>query len=217
MLWRQGVAVCPSYCALDAADDRSGGCSCSCPEALVSEFLEIRGLWNASATADARAEAVLVASGVLGFNPLFGSRKWLAHGLGDYASLLDLLCEVGTPGEMFTSAAPYDPAFWPLHGLADRALASRRADADATSFDETWGYAHGLATVASDTHLVCDWTAVDSGDARLPKCATGTCDGHRDTDMLPFTIDGRAFSNAGFYAYMAPDNADFPYVYDALS
>ena len=121
---------------------------------------------------------------------------------------------------MFTSAAPYDPTFWPLHGLADRALARKRTNASkaAAAFDEKWGYAHGLATVASDTHLVCDYAAVDAGAARLPTCAQAACDGHQADDLLPFGVAGEApRTNAEFYAWMAPSNADFPYVYDTLT
>jgi len=211
MLWRQGVLACPASCAADAGDD----CACACPSSNLDEFLAIRGLAENATTAEARAEAVLDAAGVLAFSPLFASGKWLNRGLRTYATLLDLLCAVGTPGEMFTSAAPYDPAFWPLHGLADRALLARRSSS--SSFDETWGYAHSLATVASDTHLVCDWTAVDAGDATLPECGTAACEGHRADDLLPFTVDGATFTNAGYYRFMAPDSAAFPYVYDSVA
>ena len=37
-----------------------------------------------------------------------------------YDVVVKSLCHVGHAGEMFTSAAPYDPIFWPIHGLADR-------------------------------------------------------------------------------------------------
>jgi hypothetical protein len=41
---------------------------------------------------------------------------------GSWDPMLSMLCSVGHAGEMFTSAAPYDPLFWPLHGLADRCV-----------------------------------------------------------------------------------------------
>ena len=37
-----------------------------------------------------------------------------------YDVVKETLCHVGHAGEMFTSSAPYDPIFWPIHGLADR-------------------------------------------------------------------------------------------------
>lgn len=59
-----------------------------------------------------------------------GSRTWMeSHFGGDLFGpdhVLDLalreFCHVGWPGEMYTSAAPWDPIFWPLHGLAERFL-----------------------------------------------------------------------------------------------
>ena len=167
-------------------------------------------------------------TGVLALSPIF-SDSWLSRsGLSGWDDLLALLCHVGHPGEMFTSAAPYDPSFWPLHGLADRFLALKRLQKhyNMTDFDETWGYDHRLATVASDTHVVCDWSGADeratgaAGPLRMPKCAKGTCSGHRATDVLPFGLgdDGATYyTNEEFYAYMAPTNEAIDYVYDSLS
>merc|ERR1712091_453605 len=66
---------------------------------------------------------------------------------------------VGYPGELFTSAAPQDPLFWPLHGLAERFLQYARVlDAlGAIDLDEAWRYKH-RKNVASDTGVVCDWS-----------------------------------------------------------
>ena len=125
MLWRQGLAVCPAFCA---ADSQASDCVCSCPSALLDEFLATTRRRSSSASSssssslghveddaarddafsdafdrddEARARAVLNASGVFEFNPLFSSEKWLEHsGLEGSTALLELLCEVGTPGEM---------------------------------------------------------------------------------------------------------------------
>lgn len=49
----------------------------------------------------------------------------------------------GIAGEMFSSAAAFDPTFWPLHGAAERLVDLKRifvAQGDITNFDETWAY-----------------------------------------------------------------------------
>ena len=113
----------------------------------------------------------------------------------DFTDLWDLLCHIGHVGEMFTSAAPYDPTFWPLHGLAERFLTLKRlmAHAGKTSLIEEWTYTHET-TLASDTHVVCDWTKV-TGMER-PSCTPGTCPGHHKDDLLPM---GNFLSNNETY------------------
>ena len=52
-------------------------------------------------------------------------------------------------GEMFTSAASYDPLFWPVHGQIERILALKRirksqgfhSGSNGDSFVEDWGFA----------------------------------------------------------------------------
>lgn len=233
MLWRQGLVACPLYCAADSPP--ASNCRCSCPAGLSDAFLASRNASFDIGDEESRASALLDASGVFRFNPDFAMDDWLADsGVESWSRLWELLCRVGTPGEMFSSAAPYDPAFWPLHGLADRLLTKRRAMAATGSvrFDETWGYAHDMATVASDDHLVCDWTPVHrglslalstvigvrlAGETELPSCIRGTCPGHREDDLLPFAIPGAGtLTNREFYHYMSPSSAEYPYVYDAL-
>ena len=136
-----------------------------------------------------------------------------------YDTVLDELCHVGHPGEMFTSAAPQDPLFWPLHGLAERFVQLVRlyAAEGVIAYDETWGYDH--VNVMSDTHRVCDWT--NATGLELPTCAPGVCPGHREDDVLPFEYVFGAggqqyYSNAEFYAEISPSNDEMPYVYDKL-
>ena len=134
--------------------------------------------------------------------------------------VLEVICHVGHPGEMFTSAAPYDPLFWPLHGLAERYMqVIRHFGAEGLiELNETWGYWH-LDHVASDTHTVCDWSNVDN--MSLPVC-TGktTCPGHKSEDLLPFLniFPGENYStNAEFYNRTSPGSSYLPYVYDKLT
>ena len=209
-LWRQGIVRCPEYCSDDTP---SRDCTCSCP---------------ATTLAGRTAYEVMNETGLFDFVDIFdNSTKLAALGL-NFGTLLELICHVGHAGEAFTSAAPYDPSFWPLHGLADRFLALKRLQKhyNMTDFDETWGYDHRLATVASDTHVVCDWSGADEratgagGALRMPTCAKGTCAGHKATDVLPFGLgdDGATYyTNEEFYAYMAPTNEAIDYVYDSLS
>jgi len=222
-LWRQGYLRCPETCSDDTpAED----CVCSCPSDLTgvtdditaAKFLADRGLiqfgemWNQSAYPDFFTDA----------------------GFSGSSELLDFLCHVGSPGEMFTSAAPYDPTFWPLHGIAERFLSYKRIAAKwgITSINETWGYRHGA--IMSDTHTVCDWSNVgtkqgddDMGendgklDLNLPTCYSDvTCPGHKADDLLPmgdFLDEGDTYTNVEWYNFTAPWHNDLPYVYDSYT
>jgi len=140
-----------------------------------------------------------------------------------YEDLLAELCHVGYPGELFTSAAPQDPIFWPLHGNAERFVLALQyyKDQGTISFDETWGYSHDGA--ASDVDLVCDWSDVSS-ITDMPTCTKTTCPGHKIDDLLPFSnlymVDGlktRFFTNAEFVEILQYDNKNLPYVYDSVT
>jgi hypothetical protein len=140
-----------------------------------------------------------------------------------FVSLLDELCRVGYAGEMFTSAAPQDPTFWPLHGNAERFvqyLRVLRAEGTLSGFDEAWGYSFQKYQ-ASTTGRVCDWSAVGA-PPDMPTCTWETCSGHRADDLLPFTHlypaqGDRLLSNAELYAAISPYNADLPYAYDGIA
>lgn len=192
-MWRQGYVRCPETCSWDTPQS---DCVCSCPP-----------LGGDNMT----AHEILNVTGVLSRNMPFG-RSWSS---ATYRQLLDALCRVGFPGEMFTSAAPQDPTFWPLHGNAERylqyvRLAARRGDFD---LDETWDYSH-QTMIASDTGVVCDWEGV-SGLER-PTCFRGTCPGHRAEDILPF--QDYPYTNVEFYANItSPWSPHLTYVYDSLT
>merc|ERR1711988_723320 len=103
-LWRQGYIRVPEYCSMDTPHK---DCMPSCPEAIIqgreaSEIFNLAGLKVDSS-----------------------DNIWLKD-LANYSltkdDLLDELCHVGSAGEMFTSSAPQDPTFWPLHGNAERFL-----------------------------------------------------------------------------------------------
>ncbi|KAK7249877.1 regulator of chromosome condensation [Aureococcus anophagefferens] len=119
-LWRQGYAECPTGVFDDAPEARWQACACPALDA-----------------GDLDAATILVDSDVADLAPPQG--QWLeklrreANFTEDDA--LRLLCAVGTPGELFTSAAPQDPLFWPLHGNAERFLSYARALAAAGELD----------------------------------------------------------------------------------
>ena len=141
------------------------------------------------------------------------------YGLND-TQYVDALCHVGHPGEMFTSAAPQDPTFWPLHGNAERYLQYMRLldDAGLITLDDTWGYEH-VSDVASDTGVVCDWSGVEG--MSLPTCVRETCPGHKEDDLLEFSAlfedQTQLYTNREFYELTAPDSDFLPYVYNSLS
>ena len=203
-LWRQGWIRCPETCS---SDTPSSECQCGCPAAVIG---------------NRTAKQVFAESGMWKLNP----NSDLIQLLDSYdlteEDLLELLCEVGHPGEMFTSAAPQDPTFWPLHGMAERFIQyARILKTEGTlTFDETWGYSHATQ-LPSDTGLVCDWDAVNSGETLMPTCVHETCPGHKISDTLPFTglLDSQdgLYTNEEFYELTSPYSVDLPYAYDTLS
>lgn len=240
-LWRQGFAICPEKCDLD--NEEACSCSfnyAAQPEGLSSyEILSnVTGELVFAHHAYCVEPIFFILSCRGGFGVCVpGMMQWVER-LSDVVALdeadgvyhvagLDpdaetaawdellhhTLVHLGSVGEMFTSASPYDPTFWLVHGAADRLLQYRRLvaaeavappDASAPSaasdasaaeaatpstatglpFDERWGYEHSLTP--SDTQLVCDWAQVDSGAALLPSCKRGVCPGHNEHDVLPF-------------------------------
>ena len=78
-------------------------------------------------------------------------------------------------------------------------------------FDETWGYEH--MKVASDTHVVCDWSAVTPHSMEMPECGWETCPGHKAEDVLPFNDliqEGVTYTNEEFYDLIAPGSMAMP-------
>ncbi|KAK7239613.1 hypothetical protein SO694_00028267 [Aureococcus anophagefferens] len=196
-LWRQGYVRCPAYCSLDTPD---ADCTCECPASILEEYGGYAGVYEAS--------------GLDVFNSMFID-DWLGTANGDLEKkVMKAICSVGHPGEMFTSAAPYDPTFWPLHGLADRFVALKRKEYYAmdTYLDETWGYDHAVSNVASDTKVVCDWSNVQS-DLDMPVCSKGTRAATARTTLLPFGNflgNNETYTNYEFYEFMSPSNDDYP-------
>ena len=136
--------------------------------------------------------------------------------------LLEKLSNPGKVGEMYTSAAPYDPTFWIIHTTSERLLQYRRlkSSSGAMTLDETWGYTHVDAD--SDLGVICDWTDVAEDSLDLPSCIKGTCEGHNADDVIPFDLHAisKALSekttNQEFYTWLDPLNDDIPYVYDTF-
>ena len=149
---------------------------------------------------------------IQGYTPKMETEAW--------DSILEALCDPGHAGEMYTSAAPYDPTFWTLHTTAERMLQYRRIQADdGQELDETWGFDHMNA--ASDVGVVCDWSSVsdEEGGDKLPTCNAELCEGHGETDVLPFTNflgKGETYTNKEFYQFLHPNNDQLPYVYDSM-
>uniref|UniRef100_A0A7S2SA39 Tyrosinase copper-binding domain-containing protein n=1 Tax=Rhizochromulina marina TaxID=1034831 RepID=A0A7S2SA39_9STRA len=204
-LWRQGVIRVPEYCAKDTPGEH---CKSTCPESIVGAK---KGL---------DVEEIFHRYGLYNVSDNIGTMVRLGHLMGatDW-EILQELCSFGYPGEMFTSSAPQDPTFWPLHGNVERVLQLLRVKKHAKKyeFDETWGYEHKSYT-PSDTHHVCDWTGVEGME--MPTCYSGTCPGHRADDLLPFgglmeDQDG-FYTNQEFYDLISPGNSEMPYVYDSI-
>lgn len=199
-LWRQGYIRCPEVCSSDTPQSK---CRCSCPAEII----------NGRSAAEVLGDA-----GVPNVNLWYGDAFKLGSGMSD-DEVLDLLCSVGHPGEMFSSAAPYDPLFWPLHGLAERFLSLKilKTNSGVGSLNTSWDYSH-VDYLASDTDLVCDWAGVHGME--MPKCTRGACPGHRASDLLPmgnFLGENETYTNKEFFHFMNPTNSDLPYVYDSFT
>ncbi|KAH8073582.1 hypothetical protein JL721_2885 [Aureococcus anophagefferens] len=205
-LWRQGFVHCPDTC--DEGEDEQS-CACNCPDAAIKgrSALDIFHLTGLLAIVP-QIESILVKQ--IGFS---------------YDEVLAEMCHVGHPGEMFTSAAPQDPIFWPLHGLSERFVQLIRllSAKGVMTFDDTWEYTH-ITSVLSDTRVVCDWSAVEAEEAATgatnvfakPECYQNTtCPGHKADDVLPFTglswATDVTFTNAQFYTAISPSNTNLPY------
>lgn len=196
-MWRQGYVRCPEVCSDDTPVTE---CECSCPADIIGRR---------------SAHQVLTDAGIFNLTSQFEEKSFLDSVGLTYSTLLDLLCHVGHPGEMFTSAAPYDPIFWSLHGLAERFLTYKRMQADSflALFSTDWGYQHDRT--ASDTEHRCDWDGVTGME--MPNCYSGTCPGHKADDLLPmgnFLDQNETYSNQDFFDFTSPQNSDLPYIYD---
>ena len=125
--------------------------------------------------------------------------------------LLNAMCDPAWVGELYTSNAPADPLFWPIHTTAERLLSWKRvlAHKGLVEFDQTWGYTLPSDT-PSDWGKVCHWDAL-TADNKLPVCETATCPGHNADDVVPAMPE---FTNQEFYEFMDPFNPALPYVYD---
>jgi hypothetical protein len=212
-LWRQGFIRTPSVCSDDTPH---ADCMPSCPK----EITERAGSGDMN---NHTAYELLKLSGVFDLNP--SGSTWtttIENADLDFLDLFNELCHVGSPGDMFTSSAPQDPTFWPLHGNAERfvmylRVLKKRGDFE---FDETWKYAHSV-DVPSDTGMVCDWSGV-SNNIEMPTCVKDTCPGHREFDLLPFTKlykeqGEQLITNAELYSRVDPFHDKLPYAYDSLS
>jgi hypothetical protein len=210
-LWRQGFVRTPGSCSDDTPHSE---CMPSCPEGIIGSLDTM--------TSD-EAYALLDKTGIIALDPIIGTltEKLFSAGL-NWKDVLEELCHVGSPGEMFTSAAPQDPTFWPLHGNAERLVGALRIykNRGLIDFDETWGYEHSQM-LPSDTGKVCDWSGVKSGTFDMPTCTTGICSGHKEEDLLPFTDlykeqGDTLLTNAEFYTLINPLSDELPYAFDSL-
>uniref|UniRef100_A0A7S2GZS8 Tyrosinase copper-binding domain-containing protein n=1 Tax=Octactis speculum TaxID=3111310 RepID=A0A7S2GZS8_9STRA len=211
-LWRQGYIRVPALCSSDTPAEE---CRSTCPDAILANLTASEVLSKSQFDPDffgAHASA--------NCNEMEMKDILSEYGL-DTADLLQELCSIGYPGEMFSSAAPQDPLFWPLHGNTERYVQLLRLlnDRGDFKFDLSWGYDHVVST--SDTHIVCDWSGVDTDGTGMPNCTNAVCDGHKADDLLPFSgllpdQGSKLFTNEEFVSISAPSNIDLPYAYDSL-
>ena len=201
MLWRAGFTRCPDSCDADK-DAVNGVCVCAVPDEYITELT---------------ATYMLSYSGISSIMGLSDDEDNEELSI----KIIRALEDPGIAGEMYTSAAPFDPTFWPLHGQIERMVGLKRimvARGEAT-FDETWGY---TTTNYRFLRGECDWSKVTSAsDLTLPTCnmdSSYVCSGHNANDTLEWTDfinKGETYSNTDFYTFMDPWNEELPYAYDS--
>lgn len=220
-LWRKGYLRTPERCG------EAETCRASCP----SHVYESRGMTPYDVLMDVKAlhwEAANI-KGLIRYNKV--TEKFYVAGHEDdeafeaafWSKMLHAFCDPGYVGEMYTSAAPYDPLFWVIHPAAERLLGWRRMlariEPDTYSLDETWGYKH--QDVIGETGTVCDWSEVRPATLDLPTCIKQICGGHREGDLLPFQIKLKGetvkLTNAEWMDLTYPENEHVPYMYDEFS
>ncbi|KAH8094992.1 hypothetical protein JL720_2261 [Aureococcus anophagefferens] len=210
-LWRQGLLDCPKECS-NLVDP--GDCTCSCgkriPNSLNGSEHDARLFLEHSGVQTVITDAMVHKA---------------RDALGGYAAIVDALCHVGHPGEMFTSAAPQDP-----HLLAaPRPRGALRAAHPHLGAQRHVHARRGLGLRPHDGRPVGHAARLRLERRRRLAEAARVPHGHvrgppRENDTLPFewpiaeTTPGaqRYYTNAEFYELMAPWDRRVPYVYDKL-
>ena len=198
VLWRMGYTRCPDTCTYGKP------CKCSVPQKYIDEY---------------GAESILKATNV--YYALETELKNADDAL--FLKVLRAVEDPGIAGEMFSSAAAFDPTFWPLHGQLERLLGAKRimiSQGIITDFDETWAFTeYNKASGAAYLNGKCDWSDVaGSGDLTLPTCTMDViCEGHNEDDVLEFSNflnEDEEYTNKDFYDFIHPWSDDVPYTYD---
>ena len=212
VLWRMGYTRCPETCEADptlTSEENHEFCKCSVPDEYIQKY---------------GAKYILEDSDLLA-----KVAKKFQNVIGDddpkYETFLRAIEDPGVAGEMFTSAASFDPTFWPLHGAMERLLNLKRiyvSQKEDLVFDETYGWPeYNPSDPAAYLYGSCDWSGVNGvSDLTLPACEKGTiCEGHNAGDTInfgDFQGKGEKYTNAEFMSFIHPWNDDLPYTYDTF-
>ena len=198
VLWRMGYTRCPDTCSYGSP------CKCAVPQQYIDEY---------------GAETILKET-----NVYYALESYLKNADDElFLKVLRAVEDPGIAGEMFSSAAAFDPTFWPLHGQLERLLGAKRimiSQGSITDFDETWAFTeYNKASGAAYLNGVCDWSNVaGSGDLTMPTCTMDIiCDGHNEDDVLEFSNflnEYEEYTNKDFYDFIHPWSDDLPYTYD---
>jgi hypothetical protein len=145
-------------------------CACSCPAELMGDVDPYEFLTTVTGALHWIAQVFDPDTFVRTSNAT--DARWHVRGaspedeLAIWKQMVAALCDPGRVGEMYTSAAPYDPLFWVVHTTAERLLHYRRLlhVSGEMGFIEQWGYEHYMdmnarITPPSDSGKVCDWSS----------------------------------------------------------